>query len=960
MALISGVANIPILPAGWVPVNHVSGQTFSETTVENWDIDYDPSVKKWANAKDTKGNLWVWIPRFTYRAIEFADDPEIKIRFSNGITDDTTAIDSRVCKIHSAFKFGTNELTGLWFPKYAAHQDTTNGNIPGFKADKEAWRSITVNDIFNQTINLKNHITTNTDGVDSHMMKNAEWGAAGMLAKAIGNSKPKINGDNTYRTGYTTNGATNQIGSLDNTGETSTTGNMTGIFDMVGNTYEYVAGYVNNGHANLNTYCQSLLDADSKYKEVFPVGSTDDRPNNYAAANGMTDGMMIHETSSAGEGTTSWLNWQGNAADSYFPYSSSPVFVRGGIYGNSVAGLAFFSSTTGVSNSNVGFRACFVVLNSAPLISGTDENLGDKNAPFEITYQVSDSDGDAVDVEEKINSTIINTIQGVAQGQDMILSISTEQWNSLELNQEHSISIKATDNKGNISVRTYTFTKVNAVPSEPVILKPAAGETAVGTISIQWSEATDPDGDPLTYKVYYSIDDGVNKTEIATGISGTSVNWDSSQAPEGSNYKIFICANDGKVDGSFASSGIFSIVHNYTPEELLLQAPIHTARVPLNPIFTAKVGVDPEGDPQFFRFQIATDENFVNLVEDRETGTKNLLTQNQSDIELDTTGFTGRGAAIVKSTAYKTQGTSSLKITTNGAEINEGVELDPIDIVSGKTYSAQAKIIGAGYVRLAIEELDASGNYLRSTGSEPVTLDGTEWQTLNVTAETGDDCKKIRVVVLTSSIIGATFYCDEFMLVKGSDLPIEFILGGSYGIQSTASAITGWEIYDGEKWTGLQATGAPIGTEKVRYSLQDKLQQNIKYYWRMAVKDNTGQYGNWTLPRTIRAGNVLQFSPLPGPIETSVEVWRVLVMGYENIAKDGSIPAQLKVEACNNAFDPFPVWEDITAAYLAKTYAELKNRTKTSEKWGLNIRKTVYANDSLEDIEDIATGIAFD
>lgn len=959
MALISGTANRPILPAGWVPVNHVSGQTFSETTLENWEIDYDTSAKKWANAKDTKGNFWVWIPRFTYRAIEFADDPEIKIRFSNGIVDDTTSIDSRTCKVHPAFKFDTNELTGLWFPKYAAHQDTSNGNIPGFKADKEAWRSITVNDIFNQTINLKNHITTNTDGVDSHMMKNAEWGAAGMLAKAIGNPKPKINGDSSYRTGYTTGGATNQTGSLDNTGETSTTGNMTGIFDMVGNTYEYVASYVNNGHANLDTYCQSLVNADSKYKEVFPVGSTDDRPNNYAAANGMTDGMMVHETSSAGDGSYGWLNWQGNAAISFFPYSSVPVFRRGGYYGYSSAGLAFFAYNSGNASSGCGFRACFVVLNSAPLISGTDENLGDKNAPFEITYQVSDLDGDTVDIEEKINSTVINTIPGATQGQDIILSTSTEQWNALELNQEHSISIKATDSKGNISVRTYTFTKVNAVPSEPVILKPAAGETAVGTINIQWSEATDPDGDPLTYKVYYSTDDGTTKTEIATGLSGTSVNWDSSQVPEGSNYKIFVCANDGKVDGPFTSSGIFSIVHNYTPESLLLQSPVHTARVPVNPIFEAKVGTDPEGDPQFFRLQIATDENFLNLVEDLETSTKNLLTQNQSSVELDTTGFTGRGAAITTSTTYKTQGTTSLKITTNGAVINEGVELDPIEIVRGKEFSAQAKIIGAGYVRLAIEELDSAGNYLRSTGSEPVTLDGTEWQTLNVTALTGEDCKKIRVVVLTSSIIGATFYCDEFMLVKGSNLPSDFILGGTYG-PGTASAITGWEIYDGEKWTGLQATGVPNGTEKVKHSLQSKLQQNIKYYWRMAVKDNAGQYGNWTLPRIIRAGNVLQFSPLPGPIETSAEVWRVLVMGYENIAKDGTIPAQLKVEACNNAFDPFPAWEDITAAYLSKTYAELKNRTKTSDKWGINIRKTIYANDSLNDIVDIATGIAFD
>lgn len=953
MALISGIANRPALPAGWIPVNHSGGHTFVDTTLEDWDIDYNPASKKWANAKDTKGNLWVWVPRFTYKTVAFLDDPNIDIRFSDGIVDDTTAIDGKTVKKHNAFKFGNQELTGLWFPKYAAHQDTANGNIPGFKAEKEAWRSISVNDIFNQCINLKNHITTNTDGVDSHMVKNIEWGAAGMLAYAIGKGRPDRNSDSGYKTGYGLSG-------VDTTGASSTTGNMTGIFDMVGNTYEYVASYVNNGHANLNTYSKALVDADSKYKDVFPMGASDTRPNNYNAAQGMTDGMLIHETSTAGEGTTSWKNWAGTPASSNFPYTSSPVFRRGGSCSDVSAGLAYFNYNNGSASGYYGFRACFVVLNSAPLISGNDENLGNKNSPFKITYQVSDVDGDTVSVEERLNGTMLQTIDPIVQGQDYEIELSLEEWNGLSLNTPHTISIKATDEKGNVSIRTYTFTKVNAIPTAPTVIFPTAGETLAGVVNLQWGEAEDPDGDELTYKVYYSSDEGATKTEIATGIAGTSINWDTSTAPEGENYKIFVCANDGQVDGPFASSGIFTLVHNYSPDELLLQGPVNTARVPLNPVFISKVGIDPEGDPQFFRLQIATDENFLNLVEDIESGTKNLLTPNQSSVEFNTDGFTAKGSAISRNTDYHSHGSASLKVTTNGAVVNEGIELSPADIVSNKKYSTQVKLIGAGYVRLAIEELDGNGNYLRSTGSEPVTLDGLEWKTLKVTAQVGSDCKKIRISVLTSSVVGATFYCDEFMLVKGAELPDEFVLGGDYALKSTSSAITGFEIYDGSSWVQLPATGAPDGTERVRHTLQDKLQQNIKYYWRMAVKDDTGQYSNWTLHRTIRAGNVLRFSPLYNPIETSAEVHRVLVMGYENIAKDGQTPAQLKVEACNNGFDAFPTWEDVTAAYLSKGYAELKNRSKSSDKWGLNVRKTVYANDTLGVIEDIATGISFD
>jgi len=46
------------------------------------------------------------------------------------------------------------------------------------------------------------------------------------------------------------------------------------------------------------------------------------------------------------------------ATNSNFPYSSNPVFIRGGNYANSNSGLAYFNNTTGNANSNIGFRAC--------------------------------------------------------------------------------------------------------------------------------------------------------------------------------------------------------------------------------------------------------------------------------------------------------------------------------------------------------------------------------------------------------------------------------------------------------------------------------------------------------------------------------------------------------------------------------------------------------------------------
>lgn len=966
MSLISGIANAPVLPAGWTPVNWSTGQTFQNTTLSAWQYNYDPTntingvaPKMWANAKDTKGNLWVWIPRFTYRAIQYTDDPEVKIRFSSGTTDDTTSIDSRACKKHPGFKFGTVELPGIWVMKYQAYQDTGNANIPGSLPGKVSWRSITVNDIFSQCLTLKNNVASVATGLDSHMLKNSEWGAVALLAYAVGQGRPKINGDSGYHTGYTTNGTTNTTGSLDTSGETSTTGNPTGVFDMVGCGWQYVASYVNNGNSNLTTYCLSLINADAKYKDVFPMGSGDTQAANFAAAAGLSDGMMLNETASNVGGNYGWLNWAGTAAYSGFPYSSLPVFVRGGYYGGGYAGLACFRGTSGDASSSIGFRACFVNLNSAPLISGSDQNLGDKSGPFSIVYQVSDPDGDAVDVVEKINGNVVETLTGAPQNTDLEFIIDLTTWGNLALNQMHTITIEATDSFGNKSTRTYTFTKVNAVPTAPgAIISPVAGSTVVGNVTIEWTEATDPDGDTLTYSVYYSADNGTTLLPIATGVTALMLAWDTTAVPEGTNYRIYVKANDGKVDGPFAVSGIFTIAHNLSPSAMSAIAPVHTARVPLQPVFMAGVGTDPEGDPQHFRLQIARDVNFANIVADLETSTKNLLTANQAGVEADTTGFTGRGATIARSTAQFYEGAASLQVTTSGTTANEGVELSPVDVLGGKSYAAQVKVKGAGYIRLAIEELDSNGNYLRSTGSDPITLDGTSWQTLSVFARTGQDCAKLRLAVLTSSVIGATFYCDAFMLVKGEFLPDEFIPGQQYG-PGTADAIAGWEIYDGANWIPMPATGASVETERVRHSLREPLQQNQSYYWRMAARDTTGNYGEWTLPRIIRAGNVLQFR-LKTPIETSAEVERVLVFGYHTIAKDGANPAVLKVEASNNAFDPFPVWEDITAAYLAREYAELTNKNRSADKWGLDIRITIWANDSLNAIEVLGLGIAFD
>ena len=146
----------------------------------------------------------------------------------------------------------------------------------------------------------------------------------------------------TYYKYYTTNGI-----------KGSTTGNIYGIYDMSGGSWEYMADYLANGTTSPVTYFKQNVD--SKYKTEYQgsgaTDSTEDRTANYEA-NSNRYGDALWETSNGANGQYSWNN-----DHSSFPYFSSPFFARGGyFYSSSNAGVFSFSNATGGSGNGCGFR----------------------------------------------------------------------------------------------------------------------------------------------------------------------------------------------------------------------------------------------------------------------------------------------------------------------------------------------------------------------------------------------------------------------------------------------------------------------------------------------------------------------------------------------------------------------------------------------------------------------------
>ena len=378
--------NAPVLTTGLTPVNW-NGSSWATTTESNWDYNYNSVAEathstvagngdgKWANAQTADGSLYVWIPRYSYKitsgehsdgnswnSLDAAGTNKIEVKFSNGTTDDT----SNSYIAHPAFTFGTDELQGIWVAKYEASQGTTTNetSVPTSSTsvaksipNVDAWDSgsIDVSDMFDYAYNTYRN-------ADSHLMKNIEWGAVAYLTNAIGRI-PYINNNSYTKTGNAgesqdvdETSTTTDIWNTANGVRASTTHNVYGIYDMSGGGYEYVSAYINNGNASmiscLESFASSLVNAAEKYKDVYPVGSSNSPANNYAAWSNIK-GDALYETSNSYSGSTSWDGDVSNIGE------YSPIFMRGGKNNDgSYSGIFNFCTLNGAGASLGGYSNC--------------------------------------------------------------------------------------------------------------------------------------------------------------------------------------------------------------------------------------------------------------------------------------------------------------------------------------------------------------------------------------------------------------------------------------------------------------------------------------------------------------------------------------------------------------------------------------------------------------------------
>ena len=414
----------PVLQDPLIPVEiNDDGEAYYANLNSEW---YNYSKKKWANAvilvdnpsnknygvgdhiiKDDIEGYFVWIPRYQYKIWDlgqyenYIDFSELKntqvedntsvysmfgkeriIDIKFGSADKLPKMNESEAKInnyytHPAFTLGDKDLNGIWVGKfevgYKGATSTAQAEVdsiePGkviIKPNVYSWRNIKVKNMFMTSYNYKRNL-------DSHMLKNTEWGAIAYLSHSKYGIGAELNVNNVaFETGYSATPNSDQTNNpgkgAARTEETktqkwnttvgylaSTTGNISGIYDIRGGTLETVAACVEGSVGSSSFSPEELAN--------YMVGG-------YIDKYGKSDNMYLYKNRILGDATGemgpfyryydadggnrphSWY-----ADHSHFISNNSPWFVRGGSnMDGRKSGLFYFGTHGGGTISYVAFR----------------------------------------------------------------------------------------------------------------------------------------------------------------------------------------------------------------------------------------------------------------------------------------------------------------------------------------------------------------------------------------------------------------------------------------------------------------------------------------------------------------------------------------------------------------------------------------------------------------------------
>ena len=449
----------PVIKNNLIPVTiNNNGKVYKADITSEW-YSYENHI--WANAivlkdnitledaKDEDGSIkeenikqyYVWIPRYRYQLWNVNSENKypngttgesaINIVFENKNTQVSNGTSNGEWLTHPAFtSFDTN---GLWVGKFETSYDentftnssvfaTTNPNTSAATSSSNIIIKPNVRSLTNKT---PSQFYTLISGVNtelnSHMMKNSEWGAVAYLTysnygkcDSEGCAEVYINNVNTgylpassatyseqWQSGASITGCSGATASAGAVGsqsacangyawngtnnKASTTGNISGIYDMSGGNWEYVMGVLEYGDTGVpvsgrsNAYNSgfnglysaptldsqtslSKTDGNSRYYDLYRY--------NYTIGGNGSDIWYDYTTGHLGDANKEIAQTKANSTSgdrglwysdyAYFPSATSPWVARGGVFLNS-SGAGVFSFHRGGGNADDGYASRVVL-----------------------------------------------------------------------------------------------------------------------------------------------------------------------------------------------------------------------------------------------------------------------------------------------------------------------------------------------------------------------------------------------------------------------------------------------------------------------------------------------------------------------------------------------------------------------------------------------------------------------
>ena len=422
-----GEANEPLLDENtMIPIKYdETSSKWIATTKDDPDwYNYDEINRKWANVmlsdgtytvdtvpkdrpleENELGSMFVWIPRYAYKIAYFDSETDkqeyiasnrtdtskvIGYSDARGIVDDEGKVrgDTTVnipsiavgdnYRPHPVFENNVEQggwdkrLTGIWVGKFETTTNKSSNGANMILPNQTSQRSLNVSTMFSRAQAIGTNLNM---ALDSHMMKNTEWGAAAYLTESKygrNGTEVSVNQCSDYITGVGRGTGENQIYNSNYSSSTitddqryngnigklsSSTGNVYGIYDMSGGAYEYVMGMYQDADGNIHTGFDTSLNSgfNGYLNDGTQITNGVDLPgrkyyNLYTTENSSNIGDALYETN----------RWNDDRAD--FVHSNYPFFLRGGSYVyTSNAGVFNFGVSNGYSSSGLGFRVCLAI-----------------------------------------------------------------------------------------------------------------------------------------------------------------------------------------------------------------------------------------------------------------------------------------------------------------------------------------------------------------------------------------------------------------------------------------------------------------------------------------------------------------------------------------------------------------------------------------------------------------------